>query len=110
MARAEVEQSAQKQLILPLRAYSLRARRPADAVVIAGLAFVSEEEMEAERAALCRAALLPSGGAPGAALRAHAELAGDGRPAVKVQRPRARSVDGRCHRSTCASWQAWRCA
>src|SRR5229473_2286319 len=44
------EQSAQKQLILPLRGLARAALW--DTVVISGLAFV-EEEMEAERAALC---------------------------------------------------------
>ena len=44
------EQSAQKQLMLPLRGLARAALW--DTVVISGLAFV-EEEMEAERAALC---------------------------------------------------------
>jgi hypothetical protein len=44
------EQSAQKQLILPLRGLARAALW--DTAVISGLAFV-EEEMEAERAALC---------------------------------------------------------
>ena len=72
------EQSAQKQLILPLRGLARAALW--DTVVISGLAFV-EEEMEAERAALCgpRYAHLAERQAP--ALRARAELAGDGRPA-----------------------------
>ena len=72
------EQSAQKQLMLPLRGLARAALW--DTVVISGLAFV-EEEMEAERAALCGPRYAHLGRAPGAALRARAELAGDGRPA-----------------------------
>ena len=72
------EQSAQKQLMLPLRGLARAALW--DTVVISGLAFV-EEEMEAGARRVVRAALRPFGGAPGAALRARAELAGDGRPA-----------------------------
>jgi hypothetical protein len=71
------EQSAQDQLMLSLRGLARAALW--DTVVISGLAFV-EEEMEAERAALC-GPRRTSGRAPGAALWARGELAGDGRPA-----------------------------
>ena len=96
------EQSAQKQLMLPLRGLARAALW--DTVVISGLAFV-EEEMEAERAALCgpryahlaERQALRSGHVP-------RSLVMGGRR-VKVERPRARGVDG--HELSLPSWRAW---
>jgi putative transposase len=96
------EQSAQKQLMLPLRGLARAALW--DTVVISGLAFV-EEEMEAERAALCgpryahlaERQALRSGHVP-------SSLVMGGRR-VKVERPRARGVDG--HELSLPSWRAW---
>jgi len=73
-------------------------------VVISGLAFV-EEEMEAERAALC---------GPRYAHQAERQALRSGHVAsslvmvgrrVKVERPRARGVDG--HELSLPSWRAW---
>src|SRR5271170_4325352 len=96
------EQSAQKQLMLPLRGLARAALW--DTVVISGLAFV-EEEMEAERAALCgpRYAHLAERQAQRSGHVPSSLVMGGRR--VKVQRPRARSVDG--HELSLPSWQAW---
>ena len=96
------EQSAPNQLRLPLRGLARAALW--DTVMIAGLGFV-EEEMEAERAALCgpryahlaERQALRSGHVP-------SSLVMGGRR-VKVERPRARSVDG--HELSLPSWRAW---
>ena len=96
------EQSAQKQLMLPLRGLARAALW--DTVVISGLAFV-EEEMEAERAALCgpRYAHLAERQAQRSGHVPSSLVMGGRR--VKVERPRARSVDG--HELSLPSWQAW---
>ena len=75
-----------------------------DTVVISGLAFV-EEEMEAERAALCgpRYAHLAERQAQRSGHVPSSLVMGGRR--VKVERPRARSVDG--HELSLPSWQAW---
>ena len=96
------EQSAQKQLMLPLRGLARAALW--DTVVISGLALV-EEEMEAERAALCGPRYAPL--AERQALRSGhvpSSLVMGGRR-VKVERPRARGVDG--HELSLPSWRAW---
>src|SRR5258708_9595420 len=94
------EQSAQKQLMLPLRGLARAALW--DTVVISGLAFV-EEEMEAERAALCgpRYAHLAERQAQRSGHVPSSLVMGGRR--VKVERPRARSVDG--HELSLPSWQ-----
>jgi putative transposase len=100
--RRDREQSARRQLPLPLRGLAREALW--DTVVISGLAFV-EDELEAERVALCgpryqHLALrqaLRSGHVP-------SSLVFGGRR-VKVQRPRARSIDG--HEVELPSWRAW---
>ena len=96
------EQSAQKQLMLPLRGLARAALW--DTVVISGLAFV-EEEMEAERAALCgpRYAHLAERQAQRSGHVPSSLVMGGRR--VKVERPRARSVDG--HELSLPSWRAW---
>ena len=96
------EQSAQKQLMLPLRGLAREALW--DTVVISGLAFV-EEEMEAERAALCgpRYAHLAGRQAQRSGHVPSSLVMGGRR--VKFERPRARSVDG--HELSLPSWQAW---
>ena len=96
------EQSAERQPMLPLRGLARAALW--DTVVISGLAFV-EEEMEAERAGLCgpryahltERQALRSGHVP-------SSLVMGGRR-VKVERLRARSVDG--HELSLPSWRAW---
>jgi len=93
------EQSAQAQLMLSLRGLARAALW--DTVVISGLAFV----MEAERAAFCgpryahlaERRALRSGHVP-------SSLVMGGRR-VKVERPRARGVDG--HELSLPSWRAW---
>ena len=88
--------------MLPLRGLARAALW--DTVVISGLAFV-EEEMEAERAGLCgpryahltERQALRSGHVP-------SSLVMGGRR-VKVERPRARSVDG--YELSLPSWRAW---
>jgi hypothetical protein len=72
------EQSAQDQLMLSLRGLARAALW--DTVVISGLAFV-EEEMEAERAALCGPRYAHQAERQALRLWARRELAGDGRPA-----------------------------
>ena len=75
-----------------------------DTVMISGLAFV-EDELEAERVALCgqryehqaERQALRSGHVP-------SSLVLGGRR-VKVERPRARSIDG--HELSLPSWRAW---
>jgi len=85
------EQSAQDQLMLSLRGLARAALW--DTVVISGLAFV-EEEMEAERAALCgpRYAHLAERQTLRSGHVASSLVMGGRR--VKVERPRARGVDG----------------
>lgn len=82
------EQSAQRQVTLALRGLARAALW--DSVVISGLAFV-EEEMEGERAELCGPRYAHRA-EPGAALRARAELAGDGRPASENLSGHGRAV------------------
>ena len=96
------EQSAQRQLMLPLRGLARAALW--DTVVISGLAFV-EEEMEAERAALCgpRYAHLAERQAQRSGHVPSSLVMGGRR--VKIERPRARSVDG--HELSLPSWRAW---
>ena len=88
--------------MLPLRGLAREALW--DTVMISGLAFV-EDELEAERVAVCgqryehqvgRQALR-SGHVP-------SSLVMGGRR-VKVERPRARSIDG--HELRLPSWRAW---
>ena len=96
------DRRAQGQLSLPLR----RLARAAlwDTVLFSGLAFV-EDELEAERAVLCgpryahlaERQALRSGHVP-------SSLVLGGRR-VKVQRPRARSIEG--HELLLPSWRAW---
>ena len=96
------EQRAQEQLMLPLRGLAREALW--DTVVFSGLAFV-EDELEGERAVLCgpryahlaERQALRSGHVP-------SSLVLGGRR-VKVERPRARSVDG--HELSLPSWRAW---
>ena len=96
------EQSAEGQLLLPLRGPAREALW--DTVVLSGLAFV-EEEMEAERAGLCgpryahlaERQALRSGHVP-------SSLVLGGRR-VKVERPRARRIDG--HELSLPSWRTW---
>ena len=96
------EQSVQTQLMLPLRGLARAALW--DTVVISGLAFV-EEEMEAERAALCgpRYAHLAEREAQRSGHVPSSLVLGGRR--VKVERPRARSVDG--HELSLPSWRTW---
>src|ERR1700730_10228027 len=85
------EQRAQGQLRLPLRGLAREALW--DTVVISGLAFM-EDELEAERTALCgpryahliERQALRSGHVPSSAVL--------GGRRVKVERPRARSITG----------------
>jgi len=72
------EQSAQNQLMLPLRGLARAALW--DTVVISGLAFV-EDELEGGARGAVWAAVRASDGAASAAVRARAEFAGVGRPA-----------------------------
>lgn len=96
------EQSAERQLMLALRGLARAALW--DTVVISGLALV-EEEMEAERAALCgpRYAHLAERQAQRSGHVPSSLVMGGRR--VKVERPRARSVDG--HELSLPSWRAW---
>ena len=96
------EQSAPRQLMLPLRGLARAALW--DTVVISGLALV-EEEMEAERAALCgaRYAHLAERQARRSGQVPSSLVIGGRR--VKVERPRARSRDG--HELLLPSWRAW---
>jgi hypothetical protein len=96
------EQRAQGQLQLPLRVMAQES--PWDAVVISGVAF-AEEQLEAERAALCwtryahladRAAMR-SGHIPSSLVL--------GARRVEVKRLRVRSIDG--HEVSLPSWRAW---
>lgn len=96
------EQRAQGQLRLPLRGLAREALW--DTVVISGLAFM-EDELEAERTALCgpryahliERQALRSGHVPSSAVL--------GGRRVKVERPRARSITG--HEVHLPSWQTW---
>jgi hypothetical protein len=95
-------QTGRKQRYLPLREFFREALW--DAVVVSGFAF-AQEQLEAERAALCgpRYAHDPER----AAMRAgHAptSLTVGGRRA-EINRPRVRSSDG--HELSLPSWQAW---
>ena len=96
------EQSAQDQLMLPLRGLARAALW--DTVMISGLVFV-EEELEAERAALCgpRYAHLAERQAQRSGHVPSSLVMGGRR--VKVERPRARSVGG--HELSLPSWRAW---
>jgi putative transposase len=91
----------QSQLMLPLRGLARAALW--DTVVISGLTFV-EEEMEAERAALCgpRYAHLAERQAPRSGHVPSSLVLGGRR--VRVERPRARSVG---HELSLPSWRAW---
>jgi hypothetical protein len=96
------EQTRQRQRYLPLREFARAALW--DTVVLSGLAVV-EEELEAERTALCgpRYAHI----AERKAIRAghvSSSLTLGGRRA-EVKRPRVRSIDG--HELELASWQTW---
>lgn len=96
------EQRAQGQLRPPLRGLAREALW--DTVVISGLAFM-EDELEAERTALCgpryahliERQALRSGHVPSSAVL--------GGRRVKVERPRARSITG--HEVHLPSWQTW---
>jgi putative transposase len=88
--------------MLPLRRLAREAL--SDTVMISGLAFV-EDELEAERVALCGQHYEHQAGRQ--ALRSGhvpSSLVLGGRR-VKVERPRARSVDG--HELSLPSWRAW---
>ena len=87
--RRGLEQSAHRQLMLPLRGLARAARW--DSVVISGLALVAEA-MEAERAALCgpRYAHLAERQAQRSGQVPSALVLGGRR--VKVERPRGRAV------------------
>jgi putative transposase len=96
------EQSAERQPLLPLRGLAREALW--DTVMISGLAFV-EDELEAERVALCGQRYEHQAGRQ--ALRSGhvpSSLVLGGRR-VKVERPRARSVAG--HELGLPSWRAW---
>ncbi len=91
-----------RQLGLPLRGLAYDALR--DAVVISGFAFV-EEELGAERAALCgpRYARLPERQAIRSGHVSSSLVLGGRR--AKVPRPRARGVAGQ--EPSLPSWAAW---
>jgi hypothetical protein len=93
------EQRTQDQLMLSLRGLARAALW--DTVVIR--TGICRGRNGSGACLLMRTALRTSRGAPGAALRARAELAGDGRPRVKVKRPRACDVD----KLSLPSWRAW---
>jgi len=97
-----VGQTGHRQRYLPLREFAREALW--DTVVLSGLAFV-EEELEAERTALCGPRYAHVSGR--AAMRAGhvaSSLTLGGRRA-EVKRPRVRSVDG--HELGLPSWQTW---
>ncbi len=96
------EQTAPRQRYLPLKQFAREALW--DTVVFSGLAFV-EEELEAERTALCgpRYAHDPARAAIRAGHVASSLTLGGRR--VAVGRPRARSSDG--HELALPSWQGW---
>ena len=96
------EQRAHRQLMLPLRGLARAARW--ETVVISGLALVAEA-MAAERAALCgpRYAHLAERQAQRSGHVPSSLVLGGRR--VKVERPRARSIDG--HELSRPSWRAW---
>jgi len=96
------EQTRRQQRYLPLREFAREALW--DTVVLSGLVFV-EEELEAERTALCGARYAHLAGR--AATRAGhvtSSLTLGGRRA-EVKRPRVRSIDG--HELSLPSWQTW---
>jgi hypothetical protein len=96
------EQSTERQPQLPLRGLARKALW--DTVMISGLAFV-EDELEVERVALCGQRYEHQAGRQ--ALRSGhvpSSLVLGGRR-VKVERPRARSIDG--HELSLPSWRAW---
>jgi len=96
------EQTGGKQRYLPLREFFREALW--DAVVVSGFAF-AQEQLEAERAALCgpRYAHDPERAAMRAG-HAPSSLTVGGRRA-EINRPRVRSSDG--HELFLPSWQAW---
>jgi putative transposase len=96
------EQTRRQQRYLPLREFARQALW--DTVVLSGLAFV-EEELEAERTALCgaRYAHLAGRAATRAGHVASSLTLGGRRAGVK--RPRVRSIDG--HELSLPSWQTW---
>src|SRR5215831_3185131 len=96
------EQTRGQQQYLRLREFAREALW--DTVVLSGLAFV-EEELEAERTALCGPRYAHVAGRE--AIRAGhvaSSLTLGGRRA-EVKRPRVRSIDG--HELTLPSWQSW---
>jgi putative transposase len=96
------EQTGRQQQDLPLREFAWEVLW--DTVVLSGLAFV-EEELEAERTALCGVRYAHVAGR--AATRAGhvaSSLTLGGRRA-EVKRPRVRSLDG--HELSLPSWQTW---
>lgn len=96
------EQTRPRQRYLPLREFAREALW--DTVMLSGLAFV-EEELEAERTALCGPRYAHVAGR--AAMRAGhvaSSLTLGGRRA-EVKRPRVRSTDG--HELALPSWQTW---
>lgn len=100
--KGEWEQKGQRQLRLPLRGLAREALW--DTVIISGLAFV-EETLEAERAVLCgpRYAHLTQRQAMRSGHVGGSLVLGGRR--VEIQRPRARSVNGR--ELNLPSWRAW---
>jgi len=96
------EQSAQAQLRLPFRGLAREALW--DTVVLSGFAFV-EEELEAERTALCGARYTHQRQRQAVRTgRAPSSLVLGGRRA-EIQRPRVRSIEG--HELSLPSWRAW---
>jgi putative transposase len=103
IGRSKAEgQTGQRQRCLPLRELAREALW--DTVMLSGLVFV-EEELEAERTALCGPRYEHVAGR--AAIRAGhvaSSLTLGGRRA-EVKRPRVRSIDG--HELGLPSWQTW---
>src|SRR5215472_8053726 len=103
IGRSKVQEQTRGQpRYLPLREFAREALW--DTVVLSGLAFV-EEELEAERTALCGPRYAHVAGRE--AIRAGhvaSSLTLGGRRA-EVKRPRVRSIDG--HELTLPSWQCW---
>ena len=96
------EQTGPRPRYLPLREFARTALW--DTVMLSGLAFV-EEELEAERTALCgpRYAHVAERQAMRAGHVASSLTLGGRR--AEVKRPRARSIDG--HELSLPSWQTW---